>query len=388
MDKTSRNHHRFAQALRKIDAKKSAMMKEILPSIILPCRNTDSFIGSYLEDLSELMCLVFDHHEIITVDHGSSDTTSTIIEAACKKLPSINALFLARQSTSDEALIAGLDHAIGDVAIILDPKLDQVEVIVDLVSVALDGANIVYALPQDRVNPKGLVEKLANRYIRLVSFAKGVDIPPTVSSCRLFSRSALNFILTFRNRHKALLLAPALSGFEYKSFNYIRDYPGFPEYPTRSFKYTITERIQVALGHMRRALDLVIAISLTPLRLVSLLALGVSGLSFLYSIFVVLDWMFGDTMPGSWSLVSLQVSGLFVVISFVLFVISEYLTQLIEVSSDRPIYYLIKNTRSDQVRFDQRLNVDSTDSFPIQDTESESEAPAHAPESASKPSAE
>ena len=80
--------------------------------------------------------------------------------------------------------------------------------------------------------------------------------------------------------------------------------------------------------------------SILPLRLVSLLGLLGSGLSLLYSAYVVVIYIFkSDVMPG-WTTLSLQVSGLFAIVFLMMALLSEYVGRLLEESPDRPLYFL------------------------------------------------
>ena len=336
-------------------------MKEIFVSVVMPVHSTDFFIADYLNRMTTVMRGTFEHYEIIVVDNGANEETASIIKTAQRQIPGITLLVLsslggAQRNVADTTIIAGLDHAIGDMVVILDPRLDQPELVPQMVEATFSGADIIYALPQDRVSGSGLSNVLANMFIRLIGQAKGIELPMAISSCRLLSRSALNFILKSADRHRILILAPALSGYCFSTIRYEREYPGYAK-QTQSRRLLYSRQLRNAGRSIQRALDLVFAVSVTPLRAVSFLALTTSVLALIYSIYVVGFWVVSEEIAPGWASLSLQISGLFFMTSLVLAVMSEYLLRTLESTGRRPIYYLIDQSHSTVSMHDKRLNV-------------------------------
>lgn len=336
-------------------------MEEIFVSVVMPVRETAAFIAGYIDRMTKVMSGAFDHYEVITVDDGSADGTVATIKAAQRQVPRVTLLVLsqlgvARRSVADTAIIAGLDKAIGDFVVILDPRLDQPELIPQMVQATLEGADIVYALPEDRLTGNGLANIMANFFIRTIGRAKGIELPMAISSCRLLSRSALNFILKSADRHRILILAPAMSGYEHATISYKREYPGISGDP-KVRHLAPSGGFRAAWRSVQRALDLVFAVSVTPLRAVSLLALIMSAVTLLYSIYVLGFWALSDSTEPGWVSLSLQISGLFFMMSLVLSVMSEYLLRTLENTGHRPLYFLTEQSQSDILFMEDTPNV-------------------------------
>lgn len=330
-------------------------LKEAFPSVVAVLGNAERFAETYLQRLHAVMSSNFEHYEIIVVDDGSSDGTAEIISAAQKKYPSIVRYSLIRPHGIGVAQIAGLDNAIGDFTIILDPRLDQPEIIPDMVEKALDGADLVYALPKDRVTGQGAGNKMANWFLKSVAKAKRIDLPPSTSSCRLFSRTVLNFVVKLSDRHRVLTLAPAMAGFGYDTLVYEREYIGLKQDGSDTGKpSTGPLRMFQRIGS---GLRLLFGVSVTPLRMASWMALSVSALTLLYSLYVVIAWLLLDQVAPGWVSLSLQISGLFFVTSLVLAVLSEYVLQVLDSTGRRPLYFVAGQNFSDQLSYDQSLNV-------------------------------
>lgn len=321
-------------------------LREIFPSVVLSVRNAESYFGGYLERLSKLLEENFDYYEVIIVDDASTDETAAIVEAVQKKHPNITLFCLPKTYDQSIATIAGLDHAIGDIVITLDPNLDQPEIILDLAREAAKGADIVYALPRDRAESKGLYNLLVKVFIKTLARLNRIDLPSAVSSARLFNRSVLNFILKAADRHRILAVAPALSGFRYATIVYDR------ESPAGRHGHRLARRQALS-----KAYNLIFAISPRPLRFVTLMTLGICGMTILYAGYAILYWLFSDDVAPGWTSLSLQISGLFFLISLVLSVMSEYLQQILESTERRPLYFVARRNYSDVIAYAHDLNV-------------------------------
>jgi glycosyltransferase involved in cell wall biosynthesis len=322
------------------------LTREIFPSIILPVRNAANFFGPYLDNIVHILSQNFDFYEVIVIDDASTDDTAGIIKKRQKTLPNISLYCLPKAYDQAIATIAGLDHAIGDFMIILDPRLDQPEIIVPLVSEAIKGADIVYALPRDRLSKTGLYNRLVNAFLAALAWYDKIDLPTAISSARLFSRAVLNFVLKATDRHRILSLAPALSGYRYSTITYDRSFPGGSNVRRLSWKQAFA-----------KAINLTLAMSPQPLRFVTLFALSISTMTIFYSIYAVAYWYFAPDVVRGWTSLSLQVSGLFFLTSLVLAVMSEYMQQILDNTGRRPLYFVSQQVSSDVMMIAPKLNV-------------------------------
>ncbi|HEX3486898.1 MAG TPA: glycosyltransferase [Micropepsaceae bacterium] len=322
------------------------LIKEIFPSVVLPVRNAGGFFGQYLEGLVEILSRNFDFYEVIVIDDASTDSTVAIIKECQKRLPNLTLFCLPKAYEQSIATIAGLDHAIGDLVIILDPRLDQPDIIVPLVNEAIKGADIVYALPRDRLSKTGLYNRMVNSFVGALAWYDKIDLPTAISSARLFSRAVLNFILKAADRHRILSLAPALSGYRYSTITYDRGFPGGTSVRRLSWRQAFV-----------KAINLTLAVSPQPLRFVTLFALSISTITIFYSVFAVVYWYFTPDIMRGWTSLTLQISGLFFLTSLVLAVMSEYMQQILDNTGRRPLYFVSQQISSDVMMIAPKLNV-------------------------------
>lgn len=332
-------------------------LNEAFPSVVLAVQNAAHFIDGYVERMVGVMAESFDHYEIILVDDGSVDGTPERIAAAQKRLPGLILCCFPKSRGTEIAIVAGLDQAIGDFIIVLDPRLDQPELVPLLVERALHGVHIVYALPRDRVDGIGAQNRMINRFLATLARVKEVDMPAALSSCRLVSRAVLNFIQMSADRHRFLIMAPALSGYSYATIIYDRAYPGLRGPRPAAGGW---HGFDLMRSSVLRGLSLVFSISVRPLRAVTVLAVATSAISVLYAAYVVLAWLLDEDVAVGWPSLSLQLSGLFFLVSLVLAIMSEYLLQVLESTGRRPLYFFSQQSHSDILAYDWKLNVVDT----------------------------
>lgn len=322
-------------------------LREILVSVILPLEDTGPFITQYLDDLSRHLAENFDYYETLAVNNASRDQTAEAVAAAQGRFPNITFLELTRRMNISVATVVGLDHSIGDLVVILDPRLDPPDLVARMVAEAAKGFEIVYAIPNQHGGRRSFYERMESLFLRFVSRVNGIEVPPTFPSARLFSRTMLNFLLQAVDRHLILSLAPSLSGHPAAQISYDRTrvdaLSGARHY---SWRRSIT-----------KAIELTLAISPRPLRIVSITALFACGLAIVYSVYAFVLWLFSDDVMPGWTSLSLQISGLFFFVCLLLAMMSEYLQQILESVERRPLYLVKQHSESKVMSYGQELNV-------------------------------
>jgi polyisoprenyl-phosphate glycosyltransferase len=326
---------------------------EVFLSVIVRVRNAALFIGPALQRLIDVMEENFRFYEIVLVDDASTDATRPIIDAIQQQARNIQLYILAQSRGDNIAVTVGLDHAIGDMIVILDLKVDPPELIPDMVGHAVQGTEIVYGLPRERLQSQGLYNRLFGWLVYAMGRINNIDVPQAVSGYRLISRTVLNFMLEAPDRHRTLMLLPAMSGYPHATVEYdrlISQREGPPTHKRQTFI---------------KALDLVFSASPRPLlRVSTLMSLGISGISFVYSILVVLVGIFKQDVAPGWVSLSLQISGLFFLTCIVLAMLSEYLLQVLEMTKGGPRYHIARQGHSSRLALASTLNVVDTRETP------------------------
>ena len=93
--------------------------KKFLLSCIVPVYNEQSGVAKFIQELENYLKSLTNFYEIILIDDGSFDQTATIIEPFTAQAK-VKLIQLSRNFGKETAISVGLEHCLGDIAIILD----------------------------------------------------------------------------------------------------------------------------------------------------------------------------------------------------------------------------------------------------------------------------
>ncbi|MDR7927903.1 glycosyltransferase family 2 protein [Acidithiobacillus thiooxidans] len=301
-------------------------------SIIVPCHNESGNLKILHERVSGIMDACGEPWEMVCVNDGSTDDTLLQLIALHQQDPRIQVIDLSRNFGKEAALTAGLDAAQGDAAIPLDADLqDPPELIPELIAQWHDGYDVVNAVRLSREGESWLKRASAHFFYRTINRMSAVDIPADTGDFRLLSRPVLDALQSLPERRRFMKGLFAWVGFRSTNVYYHRA-------PRHSGKTTWN---YWKLWNF--AVEGITSFSQVPLQLAAYLGFIVSGLAFLYALWLIISTLvYGNPVKGY---PSMMVTLLFLggVQLMALGVIGEYLGRIYEESKHRPIY-LVRNT--------------------------------------------
>ncbi|MBU2840344.1 glycosyltransferase family 2 protein [Acidithiobacillus thiooxidans] len=317
-------------------------------SIIVPCHNESGNLKILHERVSGIMDACGEPWEMVCVNDGSTDDTLLQLIALHQHDPRIQVIDLSRNFGKEAALTAGLDAAQGDAAIPLDADLqDPPELIPELLAQWHDGYDVVNAVRLSREGESWLKRASAHFFYRTINRMSAVDIPADTGDFRLLSRPVLDALQSLPERRRFMKGLFAWVGFRSTNVYYHRA-------PRHSGKTTWN---YWKLWNF--AVEGITSFSQVPLQLAAYLGFIVSGLAFLYALWLIISTLvYGNPVKGY---PSMMVTLLFLggVQLMALGVIGEYLGRIYEESKHRPIY-LVRNTWKNQQRSNSELNKNKT----------------------------
>src|SRR4051794_38284696 len=161
--------------------------------------------------------------ELVVVDDGSTDGTPAILTAIAAGDERVKLVTLSRRFGHQMAITAGLDHAAGDVVVMIDSDLqDPPEVIPDLVERWRAGADVVVARRRAREGETRLKLATARWFYALVGRLAQIDLEPNAGDFRLFDRAPLDAPLRLRERSRFLRGMSSWVGFRRDVVEYDR----------------------------------------------------------------------------------------------------------------------------------------------------------------------
>ena len=315
-------------------------------SVVVVVRNHSDHLEALLREAAGCVETLVSDYELIVIDNASTDDsveTLTRLTGAAG-IANVQVFVLTKEVDTDTATWVGLENALGDFVVCLDPTLDDIAFLPTMLDKAASGADVVFAHNKVAA-PQKFVYRTASAvfdalYVRL----NGVHLATEAPQYRVLNKKVVNFLLRHRQPSLIYRHLPATAGFVRANLNYSAA-------PRQG-------RDKHLMASIDRGMRLLVSNTRAPMRLVTGLSLFGALANLLYSIFVVGVGLFkADVAPG-WVSLSLQQSGMFLLISLVLLVLGEYLLQMASLSNEGPLYYIGQEMTSARITRREKLNIE------------------------------
>ncbi|KTD55178.1 glycosyltransferase, group 2 family protein (glycan biosynthesis) [Legionella sainthelensi] len=325
----------------------------IFLSAVIVTRNQPEQIKKIIVDFTKTLSVLVSDYELIIIDNSSEDNNVSILKTLTGPdgLPNLQVYALTKRVDPDTASWVGLENALGDFVVVIDPLVDDIGFLPQMLDKAVSGSDVVFA--NNAQKPKQSVAyRIANAmFHRLYKWFNRVNLAKEAPQYRILSKRVINFILqhpqpTITYRH-----LPATGGFSRVNLNY-----------STPPKTSHTKRLGESI---KRGVKLLISTTQVPMRLVTSLSLFGAGTNLIYSVYVVLIALFKQDVAPGWVSLSLQQSGMFFLISLVLFVLGEYILHMASISNEGPLYNIAQEFTSSRLLRREKLNIEEVISKPL-----------------------
>lgn len=303
-------------------------------SIVVPLEQDAHLVEDIVTGLDRTLGQTFRFFEIVLVDDGSTDGTAAVVQPLLQKIKRVRYLRLSRPFGRDIAMSAGIESAIGDVVVTLDPRTDPVDILPEMIALCRKSGGIVHGMadnPSGRSVIREWVGSLFRNYCRKHI---GVDIKRGVSDLRVMSRQAVNALLQVREQSRYLRVLTLTLGYQHDFFSYSLD------------SRQGGQRGSSWHGEVATAIDLLAANTRHPLRVVTAAGLLGAFLNLLYALYVVVIYFTKPAVAEGWTTLSLQFSGMFFFVCLILTVLSEYVGTILGEVRSRPLYFVSQEANS------------------------------------------
>ncbi|MCL2371652.1 glycosyltransferase family 2 protein [Candidatus Saccharibacteria bacterium] len=299
-------------------------------NIIIPCHNEAEVFPKLQERLVELADNNKEYKwEFIFVNDGSRDKTIEKIKDFADNDKRAKYINFSRNFGKETAMLAGLDYADGDAAVIIDADLqDPPELIPDMIKIWETGVDDVYARRKSRSGETSLKKWTSSLYYRLLQTTTRVPIQIDTGDFRLLSRRCVMALREVRERNRNMKAIFSWVGYKKQEFMYDRD--------ARAAGTT-----QQGYGKLiNLAIDGITSFTTAPLRIAAVIGLLVTFAAFLLMIRVIIRTVvFGPDTAGYPSLMTaiLFLGG---VQLLSLGIIGEYIGRIFIETKNRPLYFI------------------------------------------------
>lgn len=310
--------------------------------VITPVFNESRNIEALLKRLVPVLERCVASFQILFVDDGSTDDTLDRLRAAHSADSRILALSLSRNFGKEVAIAAGLDHARGAAAVIMDADLQHPpELIETFVARWKEGYKNVYAQRVDHGVYNPLRRLLTQRFYKLFGSVGDTRLPEGAGDFRLLDARAVAALRTMREHARFSKGLYAWIGFKSVSVPFDVEARAHGE---SKFSYR-------KLTHL--ALDGLMSFSTLPLKVWSYIGLTTSLLALsLAGFFLIRTLMFGVDVPGYASLI-VSITFFAGIQLLSLGIIGEYIGRIFAEVKRRPLYLIEERVGLDSLATDE-----------------------------------
>ena len=262
--------------------------------VVAACFNEETVITRFIDQVMVLP----EVDRLLLIDDGSSDGTVLVIRRWQRDNPtsSVTLLELTRNFGKEAAMLAGLDHAVGQcsAAVLIDSDLQHPpERIPGMVQAWREGAEVVTAVRDDRDEESRMKVATASWFYRVFNrLVDSIQLQEGAGDFRLLSAPVVEAVTQMREATRFSKGLMPWTGYRSVEIPYSRVARSGGQTSWSSYKL------------WRYALDGIFSFTVKPLKVWGVIGALISALSFLYAALIVLRTLIsGVDLPGYASLI-------------------------------------------------------------------------------------
>lgn len=301
-------------------------------SIVSPVYRAELIVDELVRRIKLALDPLTQDYEIILVeDCGPDNSWNKIVENA-RLDHRVKGIKLSRNFGQHHAITAGLDHCSGDWVVVMDCDLqDRPEEIIPLYEKAMEGYDIVFARRVNRMD--GFFKKLTSRlFYKAFSYLSGVPQDGTIANFGIYSRKVVLAINSMREPMRAFSPMARWVGFSKTAIDVKHD-----ERFAGTSSYNWPRLINLAL-------DIALAYSDKPLRMVIKTGFVISSLAILYALLNLYLYFSGAILVSGFASLIISIWFLSGLIIFILGIVGLYIGKTFDGIKNRPLYLVDKRT--------------------------------------------
>jgi dolichol-phosphate mannosyltransferase len=300
-------------------------------SVVVPLLNEEAVLGQTYRALKAELDGVGESYEIVFVDDGSTDRSRIVLTALAQRDPAVRIVCLSRNFGHEMATTAGLRHARGHAAIVIDADLqDPPELIPELVRRWREGHEVVYGVRQERKGETALKKLTSFLFYRLMRRIADVPIPADTGDFRLLDRRVLDLYAQFDEDPRFFRGLISWIGLRQVGVPFVR-------------RPRAAGQTKYRYGRLLRlAMDTITAFSTRPAHWITLSAGACAGLSALFIGIILCCSLIGVIAMQAWMWAALGFLVLWNLQFLCVAVLGEYIVRTHRHTQRRPLYIVDK----------------------------------------------
>jgi polyisoprenyl-phosphate glycosyltransferase len=327
-------------------------------SVVFVVRNESERIESILFEATSVIASIVSDYELIIVDNASNDDSISVMKRLTGEdgFANLQVYALTKEVDVDTASWVGLENALGDFVAVIDPMIDDIHFLPEMLNKAIGGADVVFVSNEQKPAQSLAYRAAFAAFHMLYHWFNGIHLAKEAPQYRILSKRVINFILQHPKPAMTYRHLPATGGFARSHLSY--SYCASPTF----------QRPKRLGDSIDRGIRLLVSTTRAPMRLVTALSLFGAIVNLVYCGYVVgIGFFKTDVAPG-WISLSLQQSGMFFLISLVLLVLGEYILNMASFSNEGPLYHVAQEFTSARMTRLDKLNIEEVSSPPANTT--------------------
>lgn len=308
-------------------------------SLIVPCYNEQEALPIFYKEVTRVVTDIQIEYELLLVNDGSGDRTLQVMKELAAQDEHVVFLSFSRNFGKEAAMYAGFCNAKGEYVAVMDADMqDPPSLLPDMMKILDTGEyDSVATRRVSRVGEPPIRSWFARRFYALINKISDADIVDGARDFRLMRKEMVEAIIAMSEYNR----------FSKGIFGWI----GFRTYwlPYENVERVAGETKWSFWKLLKYAIDGIINFSQTPLSIASWSGIGMTFLSFLLLILIVLRRLiFGDPVAG-WASTVCIVIFIGGIQLFCLGIMGQYLARTYLETKRRP-HFIIADTNGEDVK--------------------------------------
>jgi dolichol-phosphate mannosyltransferase len=306
-------------------------MKKI--SIVVPMYNEEKVIPLFFAEINRVLTTLPQYQfELVVVNDGSKDQTLTLLKAQQTKQSNLIIVNLSRNFGHEPAVAAGIKTATGDAIIPMDADLqDPPMLIAALIKKFEEGFEVVNAKRKGRHEDTFFKRFSAIKFYQFIAKLSGkIKIPQNVGHFRLISRRVADEVNRLSERNRVFRIEVPFVGFKTTEVLFDR-----PKRAAGETHYNLQSMMKLAVDAIASTTSVPLVwpvqvfLTVGIFFAISVIGQFVLGIFFSLEAIIHLVW-----------LVTNIIILMFVLLFFILSILSLYLSRVFIETQNRPFYLI------------------------------------------------
>ncbi len=301
-------------------------------SVVVSVYNEERALPLFYETAKPVLDRLAWDYELLFVNDGSQDGSLSILRKLAEENPKVKVISFSRNFGHEAAMIAGIDHAIGDGIVCMDADLQHPPECLPEIAAKLDEGCGVISMVRTRNKSAGLIKNITSAgFYAVINALSDVKFEANASDFFAISRPA----------------AEVLKGNYREKVRFLRGYVQNIGFRKTTIEYEAQDRVA---GESKYSIRKLFAFSINTIMCFSNLPLklGIYAGIFagLMGVAVMVYTLFTrQGAPSGYATIVILNCFMFAILFLIVGIIGEYISILFNELKDRPIY-IVEETRN------------------------------------------